>query len=106
MRTIVKLVLCAVTLGALVVLLAGPVGAQQYPPSEGAPTAPAGGSTGVAAGTSTGAASGTSTSGLPRTGSNDTVPLIWIGLGAVAIGSVLAVGARRQRQVRSRRVDI
>lgn len=93
MRTLGKLLLTAIALGALVVLLAGPVGADEYPPSQQAPTAGA-------------APRGAAPTRLPVTGSSSTAPLFWIGLGAFALGGALVVGVRRQHQVRSRRVHV
>jgi LPXTG-motif cell wall-anchored protein len=103
MRTVTKLLLTTIALSALVVLLAGPVGAQEYPPSEGGPSAPAGGEV---TGGRAGAAQGTTTGGLARTGSSDTLPLVWIGVGAVALGGVLLIGVRRSHQVRARNVHL
>jgi LPXTG-motif cell wall-anchored protein len=97
MRTLVKLVVTTIALSALVVLLAGPVGADgQYPPSRGAPSAPAAPATAPTRAAPT-------RGGIPFTGSS-TLPLVWIGVGALALGGVFVVGARRQHQVRSRRL--
>jgi LPXTG-motif cell wall-anchored protein len=40
--------------------------------------------------------------GLPRTGSSSTFTYVWVGLAALAVGSVLVVGARRMAHVRGR----
>jgi len=42
---------------------------------------------------------------LPRTGSNDTLPLSRIGLGAVAVGALLVLVSRKQRAAADRKVD-
>jgi LPXTG-motif cell wall-anchored protein len=95
-RTVATLLLSGI---ALVVMLAVPASAQDYPPSQSAPPAPSVGAQPAAGSQSAG---GSTTRTLPRTGS-DPAPWIWIGLAALTVGAVLVISARRRVQVRTRR---
>jgi LPXTG-motif cell wall-anchored protein len=74
--------------GALfaLLLLAGPVSAQQYPPAATTPTTASGvGGTGATQG-----------GALPRTGDSSTVPMVAAGVALVGLGAVAVVAARRR----------
>ena len=99
MRTALKMF----ALSALLMLaLALPAAAGEYPPDTAGPggqeEVPGGGAgAGAGAGADAGAGAGAD---LARTGS-DSLPLLWIGLAAVAGGTLLVVAGRRRAGARS-----
>lgn len=90
-----KLLMTAVAIGVFVVALAAPAGAQVYPPPS------VGGITAEQPSPQPGAPSAGGGGTLPFTGS-DAVSLALIGAGAVAVGAVFVVAARRRQRVLSR----
>ena len=80
----------------MLVVFASAAMAQQYPPVPG----PA---EGVTPGTAPGAR-GAAGRELAFTGS-DLLPLVWIGLAVLVVGTVLVVAARRRAAIRGRRVS-
>jgi len=83
------------TSATMLVVFASSALAQEYPPTPG----PA---EGVTPGTARGAAGARGE--LAFTGS-DLLPLIWIGLAVLVVGTVLVIAARRRAAIRGRRVS-